>query len=533
MKQAFFFILFTTLFTTSSFGAGVVVVAGGGEEGKPGDKKAWSYDLYKRLIDNGDITGDKKIKVVVLSYYKQEDNWYKNYFKSLGAQEVEAVVATNSKEANDPKIANKIKEADVIFFRGGDQAEYYHNWKGSLLEKNIKELDKKGGAIGGTSAGAMSLAGFPLAGGQELGSKDVLMDAKTKLLDDQKGGTSIHNDFLNIVPGAVIETHYGERARLGRILGAHAKASEDYKNKNLLAIAVSEQTGIAISNGQAKVYGNGTVEFIQQTPDTKNIRIEGSPLVYTDLRNDVLTEGWTFDMKTKTPILTHTPSDATPLNLKKKCASFHKDFTIDGSQKSASSSFELSPKYGAENYKLIPARMDEVKIRGIIGITKANSYERDPTGGSERAKIQAALYRAIYDSPERSAILLSEESVLKSTPQNGDLISFGKNFKLDAKESSSIILDCSECTHKSLSPRTTELDNGSKTLKLPALINLRMHVLGSSTEHNLAYNINTRKIQSISDVTLGNECAVQTKIDLESIDHSLKQFFDKITSCEP
>ncbi len=272
MDKIFFLTLIFLLQFSTSFAAGVVVVAGGGEEGKPGDQKAWSYDLYKRLIDNGDINGDKKIKVAVLSYYKQEDTWYSDYFKSLGAAHVEAVVAETRDEANDPKIADKIKDADVIFFRGGDQAEYYNNWKGTLLEKNIKILDKNGGAISGTSAGAMSLAGFALAGGQELGSKDVLMDAKTKMLDDVNGGSSIHNDFLNIVPDAIIETHYGERARLGRTVGAHAKASEDFNRKDLLSIAVSEHTGIAISNGKARVYGNGTVEFIQQTADTKNIR---------------------------------------------------------------------------------------------------------------------------------------------------------------------------------------------------------------------------------------------------------------------
>lgn len=531
LKNALFALLFL-LPLTSSFAAGVVVVAGGGEEGKPGDKKAWSYDLYKRLIDNGDITGDKKIKVAVLSYYKQEDSWYSDYFKSLGANHVEAVVAETRDEANDPSIADKLKDADVIFFRGGDQAEYYNNWKGTLLEKNIKSIDKNGGAIGGTSAGAMSLAGYALAGGQELGSKDVLMDAKTKMLDDVNGGSSIHNDFLNIVPDAIIETHYGERARLGRTVGAHAKASEDFKRKDLLSIAVSEQTGIAISNGKAQVYGNGTVEFIQQTPETKSIRQSGSPLIYTDLRNDVLTEGWVFDMKTKTPDLTSRPSDSQAVDLRKKCGGVKTPFTIDGSKKSDADYFEYSPKYGAENYKLHHSPKT-AKISGVIGITRANSFSSDPSGGKERAKVQAALYRSIYDAPNKTAFLISEESLMKSSADNADLIIFEKNLQLDESESASIILDCSGCTHKGLSPRVTELDNGSKSLRLPALINLRMHVMGSSLEHNLSYNLKTHEIQILKEIDVKNGCSLNSEIDLKEIKNSLESFIANISACEP
>lgn len=39
---------------------GVVVLSGGGPEGDIGVTTDWSYSLYKKLIDNGDTTGDKK-----------------------------------------------------------------------------------------------------------------------------------------------------------------------------------------------------------------------------------------------------------------------------------------------------------------------------------------------------------------------------------------------------------------------------------------------------------------------------------------
>lgn len=476
--------------------AGVVVAVGGGEESAVGDKSGWSYNLYKRLVDNGDINGDKKVKVVVLSYYKpSSDDTTEAYFKNLGATSAQHLIARNRKDANNPKIINELDNADVIFFRGGDQAEYYRNWKNTRLFEKIKSIDKRGGAIGGTSAGAMSLAGYALAGGQELGSKDVLSDGKSPYLDDQLGGTSIHH-FLNIVPNTYIDTHCGERARLGRLLGVHAKATEDSKNNKILGVCLSEQTGVAIANGKADVYGKGTVDFIQQTPDTKRIRRKGQPLVYTDIRDDVLTEGWSYDMNQMLPDTNHLPHNAMKIIPQKKCGEIQDNTIINGAQKQDVQKFEYHPNYGKENYELVHSSDKEVKIKGVIGLTRTQTFDDDPSGGAERAKIQAALYRSLYDAPGRSVIHLPEESKLVSE-NDGKHISFEKNSELNSPETSALILDCSSCNYIGLSPRVTDLDNGSGSLHLPTLINLRVHAIGASKKNNLYYNLKTHKVSKL------------------------------------
>lgn len=524
--------LASTLFFVESFAAGVVVLAGGGEDGKIGDRQAWSYKLYKRLIDNGDINGDKKLKVAVISYYQPSDNETPDYFKSIGANSAEAIVIENREQANDPRIADKINDADVIFFRGGDQAEYYRNWKDTRLSQNIKKIDTNGGALGGTSAGAMSLAGYALAGGKKISSQEALMDSQSPFLDDERGGSSIHHDFLNIVPDVIIDTHYGERARLGRALAVHAKASEDYNRKDLLTIAVSEQTGVAISNGKAEVYGHGTVEFIQQTPETKSIRNSGEPLVYTNLRNDVLTEGWIFDIQNKRPDMEKIPVGTKVRKPNKRCGVIDGNITIDGSKKTDSSHFEYTPLYGKNNYQLAHREEKKILAKGIIGVTNGTSYDEDELGHSENALAQAALYRAIYDQPSRSAFLISNESMMKSYSKSSDKIGFEKNLNLKVNEASSIILDCSNCTHLGLSPRVTNLDNGSKTLRLPALINMRVHVVGSSEKNNTVYNLNSHKIEKISGTQSNLDCDFR-----EDNQTNLNKISEKISisvpNCEP
>lgn len=516
--KLFFLKLVMSLFLhNQAYAAGVVVLAGGGEDGQIGDKSAWSYQLYKRLIENGDINGDGKVKVVVLSYYQPDSEETPEYFKSLGASSAEHVIARNRQEANDPKIVDKIRDADVIFFRGGDQAEYYRSWKNTRLFDHIKHVDQNGGALGGTSAGAMSLAGYALAGGQEIGSKDVLSDGQSKLLDDELGGSSIHNDFIGAVPGAYVDTHCGERARLGRLLGVHAKASEDFGRKDLLGICVAEQTGVAIANGKAQIYGKGMVEFIQQTPQTRIMRKSGKPLVYTDIRNDALTEGWVYDMQSRRPETSTTPSGTRVADHKCKCGQAKGQLTIDGSRKADESKFEYYPQYGKENYLLLHSHRSLGQLKGVVGITRAHNYDDDPSGGEQRAKIQAALYRAIYDEPGRSAILLAEDGVIRSVPKREDVISFERNSRRRAKENSAIILDCAECTHTGLSPRVTELDNGSKTLRAPALINLRVHVIGASTENDVVYNLKSHQVESTTAKPVEVVCQVKSEREVQQL----------------
>lgn len=529
LKLIFTILLFSHLGILPAKASGVVVLAGGGDEGKIGDTKSWSYQLYKKLIDQGDVTGDKKIKVAVVSYYKPSNDEYLRYFNSLGADSAVAVVATSKKEANDPKIIDQIKDADVIFFRGGDQAEYYNLWKDSDLFKTMQNKIKEGASFGGTSAGAMILASHALAGGQELGSKDVLSDGHSPLLDDQNGGSSIHHDFLNVVPNTIIETHFGERARLGRSIGVLAKATEDFKNNNLLSVAISEQTGVVIKDGKAEVIGHGTVEFLQKTPESKIIRKKGEPLVFTDIKNDVLVEGWKYDLKKRSVDLTSIPPTVQKVDGFKKCGVVKSNTEVDGAQKSEEIKFEYSPNYGTDNYSLVQHYEKKVALSRMIGLTLANSYSENASGKSTRALVQSALYRSLYDLPNYSAILLSEDSSLKSIDKNQNLIGFEKSLTSKEPQISSIILDCNQCSMMDLSPRVTGLDNGSQSLRLPALINMRVHVIGNSSKNKIFYDVKKHGIQFGTSVTR-MDCTKVLKKDSNRLKDNVEQI---VRICDP
>ena len=143
------------LSVTSSAGASpLVVLAGGGSEGDVGDTTSWSYHLYSRLLDRGDVNADGELNVAILSTNVESD-WLPGYFQWLGADTAYNVWVPNISTANDPGTVDVLRLADVIFIKGGDQGEYYDQWNDTRLETNIRYVvEQLGGAIGGTSAGA-------------------------------------------------------------------------------------------------------------------------------------------------------------------------------------------------------------------------------------------------------------------------------------------------------------------------------------------------------------------------------------------
>lgn len=437
-------LLFLALISTSAPAApGVIVLAGGGPEGDIGVTTDWSYPLYKRLIENGDVNGDGKIKAVVLSLEQPETNFIVDYLKWMGATSSENLVAASRVDANDLKRVSTLQDADVLFIRGGNQAKAYDFWKGTRLHEMINGLTDRGGSIGGTSSGSMILSDYTMTGGQDYDSKEILQDGQSPLLNDLKNRkkSGINNDFFKLMSGVIVDTHCGERARLGRILGVHAKIVDDFKDHNVLSICLEERTGIAISKNIAQIYGTNAVHFIQETPDTKMIRIKGKPLVYTDLRDDMLTHGWEYDLTKKLPIL------------------------------------EKMPK-GTEAF--VSQSEDDMFVSH-----NAFTEEVFKTGERKRGLVQTLSFIKLSAHPKSSILLMDKGSVLRVTNE-GDLFSVKKpNFFLNRKEISTLVLDCKYCTHRSVSPILSNQDWGKNILYTPGLVNLRVSAISGDMSYNL------------------------------------------------
>lgn len=475
------------LMSGTVYGQGTVVIAGGGAEGDQGDQTAWSYQLYKKLIENGDKNGDGIIKVAILTSDPADPAAFiEGYFQWIGTtlgvtvQAKQYTVQTRTDAGSSAKVG-EIANADVVFIKGGDQGVYYDEWNNTLLETHIRTVIGRGGAIGGTSAGAMSQAEYCFSGGYDMISADVLADARTTQLDDRytPGTSGIHTDFLSFVPGCVIETHYTERGRLGRAVGILAKAIEDTNNHTIYAIALDSYTGVWIRNGVAEVVGEGEVSFIKESATSNLRRTAGKPLFYTNLVLDRLTHGWKYNLTTRTPVTTSVPAGVSTVTYAGDGSANSGVLSITGATETDKSKFQKQATYYPTNYG-VTTTTATTYVRNAIGFTDAGN-------STNRADKQETLYMALHDNPSYIGFLAFSGGTISRTSTAPDELSFGGTL-------ATIVIDGKTVTYKGLSPYVSGYATTGGALRAAALINATLHILSDSTTQNTRLNSRTHAL---------------------------------------
>src|SRR5262249_20636583 len=113
---------------------------------------------------------------------------------------------------------------------------------GSLAFDCLQDLYARGGTIAGTSAGAAAMSSTMLFG--------------------RTGDTSHHLFRLEMAPGlgflsdVVIDSHFAERGRLNRLLGAVAQ------NPRNLGLGIDEDTALIVQGDTFRVIGRGAVYVV-------------------------------------------------------------------------------------------------------------------------------------------------------------------------------------------------------------------------------------------------------------------------------
>ena len=140
-----------------------------------------------------------------------------------------------------------IRAADVVWIRGGNQANYVQWWNDTLTEQAIRDVYDAGGAIGGTSAGCAILGELiydSIAG--SLSPKEALRDAYHPKL-------TLTDDFLRLGDGLLFDTHFTERGRQARLAVMIARAAADL-GVDVLGVGVDDRTAFCVSpDGTAEV----------------------------------------------------------------------------------------------------------------------------------------------------------------------------------------------------------------------------------------------------------------------------------------
>lgn len=462
---------------------GVVVLAGGGSEGEPGDDDAWSARLYTALFEGGDVTGDGQIRVAVLST-AEEDDWLPRYLEELGADEAFNLQVSTRTDADDPAREKELAEVDAAFLKGGDQGEYYDLWNDSALEVGLLALRARGGGLGGTSAGAMSQAGYAFAGGEDLISADVLEDARTPYLDDASdGGSGVHNDFLGTIPGVVIDTHFTARGRLGRLAGILARVVEEDAPDRLLGLGLDEQTGLVLRGSVAEVVGVGSVTVLDPADAPAPVREAGRPLHWTRLGLSRLTEGFRLDLDDGS---IQAPAEAETVTWDGRSGATEGAWYADGDRPAHEERFAVVVDRRPKSYAT-RAGSELPVLADSIGLMDAHSSDR-------RDANEESLFRALYDNIGYSGFLVGAGGSLERVEEGAAQVAAVRNPAGDDAAMAGLIVDSSGVTLRALAALPAGADIGDGSLHAAALVGLRLHVLFSPVGGEL-YNSVRRTVE--------------------------------------
>ena len=263
-----------------SFGQGSVLLVGGGSE----NYNDWSDAPYRWLVQHA-----PNGRILVL-HYSTASTFLPAYFQWLGATSAANLIIPSVAAANDTNTAKAILACDGIFLRGGDQWQYVSLWRGTLAEAALRQVFRRGGAIGGTSAGMAVLT-------------QVIFDARLTSVDPRDAlrnplasGITFTEDFLGFVPGVLGDTHFFERGRLGRLL-AMLSVYREQNGRWITGVGVDYSTALAIdTSGDCQVMGAGTVTVLRATAGTAYSIEAGKPLAMSNVRMDMLTPGYQINL---------------------------------------------------------------------------------------------------------------------------------------------------------------------------------------------------------------------------------------------
>lgn len=258
-------------------GSGPVMLIGGAEDKLRGQR------ILKRFAR---LAGGAEANVVVVATAsemgEQVLTLYERLFLELGVASVTGVHPQERGEADRASAAAPMGEATAVFLTGGNQLRLTSVIAGTRLHRGLHLAHDRGAVIAGTSAGASALASHMMAFGQP-------------------GATPRHGHVqtaagLGLVEGTIVDQHFEQRTRLGRLLAAIAQSP------SLIGMGLDEDTAAIVhSNHSMEVIGRGAVTVVDGSRmETDAYRLRGRrPMMVSGALLHSIPSGYWFDLRAR------------------------------------------------------------------------------------------------------------------------------------------------------------------------------------------------------------------------------------------
>jgi cyanophycinase len=247
------------------------------------EDKLRGRQILKRFVK---LAGGAQARIAVVAtaseISEQALQLYESLFLELGAAGVSGLRPQERAEADLPESMSLLSEATAVFLTGGNQLRLTSIVAGTRLHRALHLAQDRGAVVAGTSAGASALASHMMAFGQP-------------------GATPRHGHVqtaagLALVEGAIVDQHFEQRTRLGRLLSAIAQSP------SLIGLGLDEDTcAIVHPNHTMEVIGRGAVTVVDGSKmETDAYRLRGRrPMMVSGAHLHSIPAGYWFDLRAR------------------------------------------------------------------------------------------------------------------------------------------------------------------------------------------------------------------------------------------
>jgi cyanophycinase len=256
---------------------GYIIPIGGAEE------KFHNPEILDRFVE---VCGGKTARIAIIPTASELEDTGRNYeklFRKLGIKHARVLQILTREDCQSQQFLDYIEGSQGVFMTGGNQLRLSTTLGGTPVAQLIRRRNAAGMHVAGTSAGAAFMPEHMIAGGGE--------------------GSTPSPDMVTMAPGLgltnsfIIDQHFRERDRLGRLLTALAY------NPFVIGIGLDEDTAAFIRPGDSlEVVGSGGITIIDPTHlsySSMDRARRGDPVSLIDVKLHILIAGGRFDIATR------------------------------------------------------------------------------------------------------------------------------------------------------------------------------------------------------------------------------------------
>lgn len=240
---------------------GTLLIVGGG---------GMTREMVDRFIEHA---GGPEAVIAILpisSTSPRSGESMKRYFAQRGAKNAVVLPQRTRAEVESDEFLSVIRKAGGVWFGGGRQWHFMDAYEGTKAEPALHDVLRRGGVMGGSSAGASIQAEY-MVRGSPLGNTDMMADG--------------YERGLNFLPGAAVDQHFTQRGRRKDLEGVIRTFPQ------LFGIGIDETTAILVRGSRADILGRNVVSFYEADVESGDAPVT--------LKRTVLPAGTAFDFSTR------------------------------------------------------------------------------------------------------------------------------------------------------------------------------------------------------------------------------------------